>query len=232
MEWVDATVAEVVQETPIDRSFVLALPAEQHDEFAFEPGQYLALRDPADGAERDWYFSLSGAPSDEGFLRITVRGRGDPVQPIYEAPVGTTWRLQPPAGSFRFRAGDAEHVVLIGAGSGVTPFRALVEHRSLEGDERPVSLLQCARLPEELLFHKEFMAWSDVWDALTYVPTVTGDTADWNGRRGRIDEAILRTALGDVRQVRIYACGPNPFVDEVLALAAALGVDEARCHRQ
>ncbi|MDJ0521210.1 MAG: hypothetical protein QNJ90_03970 [Planctomycetota bacterium] len=232
MTWVDVTIAEVIQETPLDRSFVLRVPAEHVPAFAFTAGQYVRLRDPADAEERDWYFSLSAAPNAEGTLRVTVRGRGDAVQGMYAAEAGTAWRAAPPEGDFRFEAQPGERIVLAGAGSGVTPFRAYVETRADTGDADGVWLLHSARGADELLFHAEFTRWSEAWDAFTYVPTVTGDAEAWTGRRGRIDADLLREALGDVASVRIYACGPPPFVNEVLAAAAELGVAPERCCRQ
>ena len=229
MTWVDVTIAEVVQETPVDRSFVLAVPAAHRADFRFAPGQYVQLRDPADAEARDWYFSLSAAPNEEGTLRVTIRGRGEPVQRIYAAQPGTRWHALEPAGSFRLEASAGERVVLAGAGSGVTPFRAFVEHRSMRGSEDAVWLLHSARAAEELLFRREFLAWSDAIDVFTYVPTVTTASDAWNGRRGRVDTDLLREALGDPQRARIYACGPPRFVSTVLAKAAALGVPEERC---
>ncbi len=231
MPWNDVTIVRVVQETPLDRTFHLALA----EGAAFEgtPGQYVVLRDPAESPERDWYFSLSGVPDPDGRVRITVRGRGDAVQRIYDAPVGTRWRLQPPAGSFHIEGPAEESVVLLAAGSGVTPFRAFVEQRLTEDGTDPVWLFHCAKHGEELLFRAEFQAWSDAADAFTYVPSVTGtDDPAWAGRRGRLDAAALDPALPAPERARVYACGPGPFVEAALETAAALGVPEERRLRE
>lgn len=232
MTWADVTIDEVVQETPLDRSFVLRVPSEHRAAFAFTPGQYVRLRDPVDAEARDWYFSLSAAPNEAGTLRVTVRGRGEAVQGIYAARPGATWRLAPPAGDFGFDAQPSERIVLAGAGSGVTPFRAFLEQQAADGPARDIWLLQSARRGAELLFQREFAAWSDAWDTLTYRPTVTGALSTWDGRRGRIDEALLREALGDGAEVRLFACGPDAFVDGVFAQAVALGIAPECCCRQ
>ena len=233
MTWVDVTIDEVVQETPLDRSFVLRVPREHRAAFAFTPGQYLRLRDPRDADAREWYFSLSGAPNDDGTLRVTVRGRGDAVQGIYAGRVGSTWQSVPPAGDFEFDTDPHERIVLAGAGSGVTPFRALLEQQANTGSQRSIWLLHSARSADELLFHADFETWSAAGAAFTYRPTITGEDAAWTGRKGRIDAVLLQEALGEgAAAVRLFACGPGPFVDAVFAQAAALGLAPERCCRQ
>ena len=230
MPWNDVTIARVVQETPLDRTFHLAL--EGGAAFEGSPGQYVVLRDPAEEPERDWYFSLSGLPDEGGGLRITVRGRGEAVQRIYDAPAGTRWRVQPPAGTFHIEGPEGEAVVLLAAGSGVTPFRAFVEARLAAGVGDPIWLFHSAKQAEELLFREEFAAWSDEAEVFTYVPTVTGEDAAWEGRRGRVDAETLGAALPEPEGARVYACGPGPFVEAALETAAALGVPEERRLRE
>jgi len=233
MTWVDVTIAQVVQETPLDRSFLLARADAEPAAFVFAPGQYVRLRDPQAREERDWYFSLSAAPHDDGTLRVTVRARGDAVQGIYDAPVGTRWRVSAPAGEFHVAGPRGERVVLAAAGSGITPFRAFVEHRIRQGNQDPVWLLHCARHVEELVFRGEFEAWAGEHEAFTYVPTVTGgEDADWKGRRGRVDASLLTTALAEPATARLYACGPAAFVEAVLALGTDLGVPPERLLRE
>ena len=230
MPWNDVTIERVVQESPLDRTFHLRLEGETC--YDGVPGQYVVLRDPTEEPERDWYFSLSGVPGADGTLRITVRGRGDPVRRIYDAPVGTRWRCQPPAGEFHIEGPDGEGIVLLAAGSGVTPFRAFVEHRLAANDPTPIWLFHSAKHGDELLFREEFAAWSNEAAAFTYVPTVTGDDEGWDGRRGRVDTDALAPALPEPEAARVYACGPGPFVDAALETAAAMGVPAARCLRE
>lgn len=230
MPWSDVTIERVVQETPLDRTFYLA--PSRGASFVVTPGQHVVVRDPTEQPERDWYFSLSGMPTAAGALRITVRGRGEAVQRIYDAPPGTRWRVQPPAGSFHIEGRLGETVVLAGAGAGVTPFRAFVEQQLAAERAEPVWLFHTARGPDELLFHDEFAAWSVAAEAFTYVPSVTGDDAAWDGRQGRLDETTLEPAIPSPDAVRVYACGPGPFVEGTLELAAALGVPEGRRLRE
>lgn len=230
MPWNDVTITRVVQETPLDRTFHLALTGEAA--FTCTPGQYVIVRDPAEQPERDWYFSLSGMPAADGALRVTVRGRGDAVGRIYDAAVGTRWTVQQPAGDFHVEGPRGEAVVLAAAGSGVTPFRAFVEQRLQAECADPVWLFHSAKSAAELLFHEEFRAWAAAHEAFHYVPTVTGEDDTWTGRRGRLDSDALRPALGAPESARVYACGPGPFVDSALEVAAALGVPEARRLRE
>jgi ferredoxin-NADP reductase len=232
MAWRDVTILRVVQETPCDRTFVLAPEAPLAPPEAFVPGQYVRLRDPAVRSDRAWAFSLSGVPEADGALRVTVRGRGPAVRHLYEAAAGTRWEATPPEGDFRVQALPGEVLVLVGAGSGVTPFRACLELRRRAGAQAPAWLLQSSRRAGELLFREEFEIWAREDASLHYVPTVTGADGAWSGRRGRLDAEALAPALGAPERVRVHACGPAAFVEHVHAAARRLGVAEERCLRE
>jgi ferredoxin-NADP reductase len=232
MTWVDVKILRVVQETPVDRTFTLAVPPEHAAAFRFVPGQYLTVRDRSERPPRDWHFSLSGAPAPGGTVRVTVRGRGADARRIYDAPAGTVWRARPPAGDFRLVVEPGETLVLAAAGAGVTPFRALIEDLRARGHEDPLWLLHSARCSDELLFREEFTAWAASWATFHYVPTVTRPRPAWSGRTGRLGREILAEALARPEHARVYACGPGGFVDHVLDLARALGVPAARLARE
>lgn len=110
-DWYAAEVAEVVQETPHDRTFRLDLRPSDRARFAFRPGQYITLRIPTEDPPAERMYSLSGAPGHP--LRITVRGIGSWGQAVYGLSAGTAIELRPPAGRFVLDVveGDRKSVV-------------------------------------------------------------------------------------------------------------------------
>ena len=57
--------------------------------------------------------------------------------------------------------------------------------------------------------------------------TVTRPEGYWNGRRGRIDEALLTDALPGAQAICLI-CGPPALVSSVSELLAGLGVSRDR----
>ena len=77
-------------------------------------------------------FSLSADPvsfdaAGQGTLRITVRNLGRGSAQLASLKPGTKVALEGPYGLFSTAARSRNHVVMVGAGIGITPFRALLE---------------------------------------------------------------------------------------------------------
>ena len=231
---VDTRIEAVVQETPVDRTLRLTIPAEARDAFAFVPGQFVVLHDPAAPEPRRRAYSISSPPSDAPWLEVTVRDAGGFGHALYGLPVGHALAMRAPAGRFLLVDAPDEHVLMAAGGSGVTPFRSFVGRLRAGRACARATLLQSARVPTELVFRETFEGWAADDDAFTYVPTVTRAPEDesWSGRRGRIDEALLASHAQGAAPVRFYACGPAAFVASMLEAAARLGVPAERIHRE
>jgi ferredoxin-NADP reductase len=233
MEWLDTRILEVVQETPLDRSFLLSVPPGREDLLDFAPGQFLLVMDPSSPEPVRRAYSLASAPREGGAFRLTVRDMGRFGHSFYDFPAGKALRFQPPQGRFLL-ADDADDLLLAAGGSGVTPFRCFVVARALAGRTTPVTLLQSAKEAGELIFRELFERLDREHEWFRYLPTVTraGPADPWPGRRGRIDVELLREVVRDPGRTWFYACGPGVFVRGMLDAAQALGVPRERCKKE
>jgi len=66
-------VTRVVQDTYDTRSYVLDVPTEYADLFAYEPGQFCVFRVYIDGEELARCYSMSSAPAIDAQLTVTVK---------------------------------------------------------------------------------------------------------------------------------------------------------------
>ena len=71
-------------------------------------------------------YSLSALPQPP-YIRVTVKGLGDQSRSVAHLKPGTRVFIEGPYGAFTRHARSSERVVLIGAGVGITPLRALLE---------------------------------------------------------------------------------------------------------
>ena len=71
-------------------------------------------------------YSLSAAPSGR-HLRITVKDLGDHSRALARLRPGTRVAIEGPYGAFTAGARRGDRVLLIGAGVGITPIRALLQ---------------------------------------------------------------------------------------------------------
>jgi ferredoxin-NADP reductase len=228
--WHPVVVAEVVQETPRDRTFLFPIPAGAEESFRFRPGQFITLRDPSWDERTQRAYSISTSPNQRESLGITVRDMGRTGEHVYHLAAGTRLQMIPPRGAFVLDVPPDDALVLLGGGSGVAPYRGFVRYLRETGATGPVVVVSSAREPSELVFDGEFRRTAEESPWFRYVPTVTraAEGSAWSGRRGRVDIDLLRSVLADPQRSVVYACGPNAFVDAMTALCASLGVSKVR----
>ncbi len=224
-EFTRLRIASRQAETADSCSFILHVPAAQRARFAAQPGQFLTLKVP--GAEPVLLrcYSLSQRPQADGALRITIKrvpgGRASNWL-LDNLQAGDCIEALPPAGVFVPRNLD-DDLLLLGAGSGITPLMAILQAALVEGSGR-VCLFYASRDAASLIFAEELAELAvryperlqlRIWlDAEQGVPS---------GRA--IAERIAGWSAADA-----FVCGPQPFMDAASAALVELGVDASRIH--
>ncbi|KXP11248.1 3-ketosteroid-9-alpha-hydroxylase [Tsukamurella pulmonis] len=223
-------IIEVIEETRDAVSVVFAHPAD--DDFHYRPGQFLTLRIPGtDGLERAWAprcYSLSSSPGLDRHLQVTVKRTTGGYASNWlcdNAKPGMTLESLPPGGRFTVRD-DPDHLVLLAAGSGITPVMSILR-ATLAASSTPVLLVYANRDRDSVIFDA----------ALADLVAAHGDrlrVEHWlESERGVPDAVGLaallpRTGAG----ASAYLCGPAPFMDCAAAAAASAGIGADRIHRE
>ena len=206
---------------------------------AARPGQYLTLRVRPDGEQRSLLrnYSLSGPP-DAGSYRITVKHEPDGAASGYlhgRLTVGDRLDIGAPRGTFILDQTDAP-VLLVSAGIGATPVLAMLHELAKEHADREVWWLHGARSSRDQSFA------SEVTELLAALPNVSARVYysrpgpdDVEGRnydaQGHLTASVL-AELDPPRGAQAYLCGPTPFMDEISAGLAAVGIDASRIHTE
>ncbi len=203
------------------------------------PGQYLTVRLQPDAQQRSVLrnYSLSGPP-DAGYYRITVKREPDGAASGYlhnRLAVGDQLDIAAPRGTFILDATDAP-VLLISAGIGATPVLAMLQALAQQHSDREIWWLHGARSRREESFAAEVRTLAaGLPNAHTYVYFSRPGPDDTQARDfdgvGRLTGAVL-AELDPPRDGEAYLCGPTPFMDDVSAGLAALGIDAARIHTE
>jgi glycine betaine catabolism B len=60
-----------------------------------------------------------------------------------------------PAGRFTFTGSEANSIVLIGGGVGITPLMSVIRYLTAHGWPGEIVLLYCFRQPQDFIFHEE-----------------------------------------------------------------------------
>ena len=190
------------------------------DRLPVSGGQFLLWRFLA----RDmWWqahpYSLSALPT-ERYLRITIKGLGDQSRAVARLQPGTRVAIEGPYGTFTSHASTCEAVLLIGAGVGVTPLRAMLE--DLPNGTDVVVVLRASTVDD--LIHRREVA-ELVYQRGGRLYEVVGPR-----HRVRFDAYTLSRIVPDIAARDVYVCGPGGFSSEVARIARRLRVSSEQIH--
>ena len=190
------------------------------DRLPVSGGQFLLWRFLA----RDmWWqahpYSLSALPT-ERYLRITIKGLGDQSRAVARLQPGTRVAIEGPYGTFTSHASTCEAVLLIGAGVGVTPLRAMLE--DLPNGTDVVVVLRASTVDD--LIHRREVA-ELVYQRGGRLYEVVGPR-----HRVRFDAYTLSRIVPDIAARDVYVCGPGGFSSEVARIAQRLRVSSEQIH--
>ena len=228
------TVADVVAESASVTSFRFAgddaLPA-------YLPGQFLTLRVPRAGDPVPVRtYSLSGDP-DGGRYRISVKRESHGLVSSHlhaHLHRGDRIEVAAPRGDFVLGEGP-EPVLLISAGIGQTPLLAMLYRLASQHSRRVVWWIHTTRDADSHAFSTEvadLLARLPSAHSLVYYTTPAQPLASDSGvRAGRLTAAVI-AGLGLPADANAYVCGPAPFMDDVAAALAVVGIDPARVHTE
>lgn len=213
-------VADVTEAAP--GVYSLTVSGRRLERLAVSGGQFFQWRFLAPGL---WWhshpYSLSALPRPP-FLRLTVKGLGDQSSAVAKLRPGTRVVVEGPYGAFTRHARTTDRVVLVGAGVGVTPLRALLEdlERGVE-----VTVIVRASRPEDLVHRDELAA---------LVATRRGTLHEVVGPREGVslDADALARLAPDLRQSDLFVCGPDGFARSIVQAARSAGVPAERIHHE
>jgi 3-ketosteroid 9alpha-monooxygenase subunit B len=217
-------VKRVVQETFDARSYVLDVPAELRDAYAYRAGQFCTFRVHLNGQEQLRCYSMSSSPDTDADLTVTVKRVPDGavsnwfLDGVAEDDVLECTR---PAGIFCLRD-NARPVVAFCGGSGITPVMGLTKS-ALSTTARPVALLYANRSADSVIFEAE-------------LDRLAEDNPGRLAVTHHLDEAAGFLTPGSVtafadryrEEADFYLCGPTPFMDLVEKTLLDLGVSGDR----
>lgn len=229
LQWLIATVSDVIDETPRTRSLVLDVPGWP----GHRAGQHLDVRlTGEDGYRAQRSYSIASAPED-AHVSITVERIEDgEVSPYLAGDVrrGDQFELRGPIGGyFMWTAPLGGPLFLVAGGSGIVPLMAMLRHRANAKSNATAVLLYSSRTQGDIIYRAELDALAAKNDGLKVVHTLTRETpAGWSGGTRRIDREMLGEAgFAPAERPRIFICGPTPLVESAARSLSDLGHEPA-----
>ncbi|MFC3995786.1 globin domain-containing protein [Nocardiopsis sediminis] len=223
--WWDATIVSHDRRAPD----LAVMTIEPHQRLGFRPGQSLAVETPL--RPNLWrYYTPANAPrvNDTIDLHVRVVG-GGPVSTtlVQGVRVGDPLRLGPPVGE-RLTLNGHDDAVLIAGGTGLAPFKAIIDQVRTEGGDRRVYLFAGGPTVRSLYDLRALRALSEAHPWLRVIPCVSREAASDGIEGGDAVDVALRH--GPWRSESVYVCGSPDMVAGSVHRLAEHGLPRERVH--
>jgi ferredoxin-NADP reductase len=194
------------------------------------PGQFLTFSFLFDGRKVVRSYSICSSPAVSSYVEITAKRVSQGCVSLFlndRASVGMTVEANGPFGQFCFDESKHHNVVLLAAGSGITPMMAMLRYMDDLCVQTTVTLLYCVRTSGDIIFESE-LEQLRFRQKLQYHVVLSEPHADWSGPRGHINREFIEDTVKDLTSSDFFLCGPPPFMDASRAILMSLGVKPER----
>ncbi len=238
-------VVELTQET--DDAVTIHFEHPQRQAVACAPGQFLTLILPCGpgGKKERRAYSLSSTPSEAPRLSVTVKRVAGGLVSNYlldTVRVGQQLEAMAPLGNFTLtpQPGAARSIVLVGAGSGVTPLMSILKAVLRDEPRSHVLLVYGNRNADSVIFGAQLRQLEAQHGGRLQVEHVysqpTGPVAA-HQHTGRLNRTMLLRILEQRPQFapagsEYFLCGPEGMMLEAKAALELLGVPAERIRRE
>jgi ferredoxin-NADP reductase/DMSO/TMAO reductase YedYZ heme-binding membrane subunit len=196
-------------------------------------GQYINLALVIDGKRVNRSYTIASAPTRSAYVEISVKRDGLASKFLHaRMKEGDKIKVSAPAGKFHFAGHEANRVILVAGGVGITPMMSVI--RSLTDRCWPgeMYLVFAVKVREDVIFENELTHLVQRHPNLHVVVTLSnepeGSTAKpggiWNGAKGRISRELLEAFIPGPITGPVMLCGPEPQMQASRKLFVELGV--------
>lgn len=210
--------AEVIDITDLSPS-IKGITLQLDRPMAFQAGQYINLA--IEGIEGTRAFSIASVPKQAGRIELHIRLVPDGVMTTYihqQMKMGDRVALSGPYGQFFVRRSDAQDVIFIAGGSGLSSPQSMILDLLDQQDTRQIHLFQGARNLSELYNRDLFETLAKQHSNFHYVPALSEpeESDQWEGVKGYVHDAAREVFSQKFSGHKAYLCGPPPMIDSAI----------------
>jgi len=229
------TVQNIHRETHDVKTFRFVLP-EGDVPFIHRPGQYMIVSLNVHGNPVKRLYTIASSPSQRGHVELTIKRNPEGLVSRYmhdELKVGDKIRIGAPGGKFFFDDHQAQGVVLIAGGVGITPLMSILRYLTDRSWRGKIYFINAVRSKFDLIYDAELSHLANRFDnlkVLTYysLSKPSDDVAipsnRWLEKSGYINADDLRVFVPELLELPIFLCGPDQMMQAVLKTIISMGV--------
>jgi len=201
------------------------------DHPSYAPGQFMFLQLMRKGNVSSPHpFTIASSPTRRGFF-ICAKAVGDFTSTLGETRPADPAYVDMPYGVFSFFNHDAQRLIFIAGGIGITPFLSMLHYMQDRELRKEVILIWGNKREKDIVFKDELDRMVSEMTSLKVVHILSRQK-EWPGERGRIDRERLKEHVQDFTEGHFFICGPPPMMSDVKKMLSGLGVQKRRIHSE
>jgi ferredoxin-NADP reductase len=221
-------VCAIFRETQSVKTFRLRDPEGGSIPFTFLPGQFLTYSAQIDGKTVRRSYTIASSAAQTAYVETTIKREDGGVFSDYmhdKIKEGDLLDVMAPSGAFTFSGKEADSVVLIGGGVGITPLMAAIRYLFDIAWPGQVHLVYGAQTTEQFIFRDELEYLQRRMNNLHVAATMARAAGtSWMGSEGQITADFLTRAVPDLARRRVHLCGPPGMMQAIKKTLGELGV--------
>jgi ferredoxin-NADP reductase len=199
--------------------------------FGARPGQFLTFQWTIDGQRVPRSYTISSSPVHENYVEITPKRMENGCVSVFlndRAKPGLTVEASGPYGRFYFDEKLHKSIVLIAAGSGITPMISMLCYIDDLKLAIPITLLYCVRTGADIIFQNEISRLGRSLFNFKYEVCLSRPDPTWKRHSGHLTAEFVSQHVIDLDSPTFFLCGPKGFMDNARRILSTLGVNQDR----
>jgi len=202
--------------------------------FNFAAGQFVNIKIDDGNGPCFRAYSLNSAPNKKGTFELCVK--------VVEKGRGSNWLnsldikneiiFLGPSGNFIHSTPMEKEILFIATGTGVAPFKAIIEDELKKGSKQKMHLIFGVRHLSGIFYNELFENLAKEHENFSFDMTLSRPENDsWKGHKGRVTDLLENMDI-DTEKTEAYICGLNAMIESVEKLLQKKGLGQEQIHSE
>lgn len=202
-------------------------------EISYKPGQHITIELVIEGKRINRCYTLSSSPIRPDMLSITVKRKEGGVVSQYlhnKVEVGSIMTANGIGGNFHLGKAKQAKLLLLSAGSGITPMLSMLRALADQGREQDIVFFHSAKNASDIVAKQELDGLANKLKNCQFIYTLTRTSQPYKrGYIGHITQSMLAN-ITDLTQREVFFCGPEGLRQALKTMLLNLGLPASQFH--
>lgn len=233
----DVELIEAKMITPNVKHLVFK-PAD-NSQFEFIPGQFITfLFDSGEAKPKRRSYSVATIPSESDKIEIAISyvEGGIATKNLFGMNPGETYHVTGPAGRLVLRDEPVKRLILVGTGTGIAPYRAMLDEiteKMTNDASLKVEIMLGVQYKKDALYADDFLRFSQNHPNLNFTSFLSRETEKLSDheKKGYVQGGFDSLDLNPETDV-VYLCGNPNMIDDAYEILKEKGFDIKNVRRE